>query len=225
VSKFHLNLLVQFFKVLSNSKKDQLKFEKNFFLNFGPSPVFDPVTAHLPSPQRWPTCQPAQWPSAGPHGLPLFSLADVRAPPLSPSLGQAGRAPPSSVPWREVDPACRLPLPLLYWPPPPPPLLVTSMHRPSSMASPSLHHSPVASLPLGTYKRRLSRTSPHRTPHRPPFLLSCTGACPHCVPSITTALPPSPDRFTAALSPVRAPLSPPRPPLPPPPLVATIGEA
>jgi hypothetical protein len=133
--------LYNFPKFLPNSK-NQLKFEKNFFLNFGPSPVFGTVTAHLPSPQHRPTCQLDQWPSAGPHGLPLFSLTNVRAPPSSPSLGQAGRAPPSSAhrrtslghrtspaPWREGNPLHPLPLPLLYWPPLPPPLPVTDAHR------------------------------------------------------------------------------------------------
>jgi hypothetical protein len=98
--------------------------------------------AHLPSPQRWPTCELAQWPLASPHGLPFFSLADVRTPPSSPSVGEAGRALPSSsyrhaslvhhpspTPWREVDPPRPLPLPLLYWLPSPPPLPVTDAHR------------------------------------------------------------------------------------------------
>jgi hypothetical protein len=66
----------------------------------------------------------------------------MRAPPSSPSLGQASQAPPSSAhhraslghrpsptPWLEDDPPCPLPLPLLYWPPPPPPLPVTDAHR------------------------------------------------------------------------------------------------
>jgi hypothetical protein len=82
------------------------------------------------------------------------------------------------------------------------------------MEPPSLHRRPVASLPLGTYKRRPGRASPHRTPHNPPFLLSRIGAHPHCVPSITTALPPSPGRFTTAPSPMRAPPTPSCPPLP-----------
>jgi hypothetical protein len=56
-----------------------LKFEKNFFLNFGPFLVFDPAVAHLPSPPRRPTGQPTQWPSASPPSLPLSSLIDVRA--------------------------------------------------------------------------------------------------------------------------------------------------
>jgi hypothetical protein len=125
-----------FFQSSTKFKKNQLKFEKNFFLNFGPSPVFGPVVAHLPSPQRQPTYQPIQWPSAGPHGLPFFSLADVQALPSSPSLSQVGRAPkvqkeadPSPTPWREADPQRPLPLPLLYCPPPPPPLPVTDGHR------------------------------------------------------------------------------------------------
>jgi hypothetical protein len=91
----------------------------------GPPPLF-PALAHRPT---------------GPPVLPIFSPVDVRAPPSSPSLGQAGRAPlssahrhtspgrrPSPMPWREADPPRPLPLPLLYWPPPPPPLSVTGMH-------------------------------------------------------------------------------------------------
>jgi hypothetical protein len=99
-------------------------------LSLGPSLVFDPAVAHLPSS------------SAGLPGLPLFSTTNVWAPPSSPSLGHVGRAPPSSAhhhaspgrcpsptPWRQADPPCPLPLPLLYWPPPPPPLPVTSAHH------------------------------------------------------------------------------------------------
>jgi hypothetical protein len=79
------------------------------------------------------------------------------------------------------------------------------------MVPPSLHHRLVASLPLGTYKRCPGRASPRCTPHRPLFLLSRVGARPHRAPSIATALPPSPGRFSVAPSPVRAPPTPPRP--------------
>jgi hypothetical protein len=153
---------------------------------------------------------PAHQP-AGPPGLPLSSLADVCAPTLSSSLGQAGRALPSSEPGRAMvrsRPAVPSPLTL--------PLLATSAspssgnrRRTPSMAPPSRHRRPVASIPLGTYKMHPGRASSHRTPHRPLFLLSRAGAHPHHAPSS---------------SPVRAPRALPCLPLPPPPLVATTGE-
>jgi hypothetical protein len=69
-------------------------------------------------------------------------------------------------------------------PPPPPPLLAASAspsfgnrRTPPSMALPSLHRRPVASLPLGTAKRRFGRASPHPTPPSfPP--LSCRSSPP-----------------------------------------------
>jgi hypothetical protein len=69
-----------------------IEIRKEFFLNFGPFLGFDPAAAHLSSPPRRPTNQPAQWPSVGPPDLPL-SLADVRVPP--------SRLPP------RVDRCCR----------------------------------------------------------------------------------------------------------------------
>jgi hypothetical protein len=87
MSKFLRNLL-QISKGLVYSK---IKFysEKNFSFTFGPigpaasRPIwpFSPATAHLPSPPCQPIGPPAQWPSAGPPGLSLSSLANVRAPP------------------------------------------------------------------------------------------------------------------------------------------------
>jgi hypothetical protein len=51
---FHVSQLKKCLRALKeqllNSKKNYLKFKKNFFLNFGPSPIFGPVAAHLPSP-------------------------------------------------------------------------------------------------------------------------------------------------------------------------------
>jgi hypothetical protein len=157
--------------------------------------------AHLPSPPLRPTYQPAQWPLAGPLGLPLSSLTDVRAPPSSSSHRQAGRAPLSSAP----RPHLTGPPPVSYamvrrWHAAPspltPPLLAASASpssdnrcTPPSMALLSLHRRPVASLPLGTYKRRPGRASPCCTPHHHTFLLSCVRACPHRAPS-TVAAPP-----------------------------------
>jgi hypothetical protein len=102
-----------------------------FWPSRGPPPLSS-MPAHLPA-------GPVAF--GRPHGLPLFALADVRAPPSSPSLSQADRAltssahhiaslghRPSPVPWREADPPRPLPLPLLYWTPPPPPLPVTNAH-------------------------------------------------------------------------------------------------
>jgi hypothetical protein len=77
-----------------------------------------------------------------------------------------------------------------------PPLWATSTspssgnwHTPPSMVSPSLHRRLVASLPFGTYKRHPGRASSRCTPHRPLFLLSHTGARPHCAPSTVIAPP------------------------------------
>jgi hypothetical protein len=210
MSKFHLNLLVQFSKVLPNSK-NRLKFKTKFFLIFGPSPVFGPVAAHLPSPQRRPTYQLAQWPSAGPHGLPLFSLADVRAPPSSPSLGQAGRAPPSSahrraslghcpspVPWREADPPRPLPLPLLYWPPPPPPLPVTNAHLHQWC---HLHFTVARSPPSPSAPIKGAPAAPHlAAPHT--TLLS-SSLKPELTPTVRLQSPPLCRRHPIASPPLR----------------------
>jgi hypothetical protein len=150
-------------------------------LKSGPSLVFGPVVAHLPSPQRRPTCELAQWPSASPHGLPFFSLADMRTPPSSPSVGEAGRATPSSsyrhaslvhhpspTPWREANPPRPLPLPLLYWLPSPPPLPVTDVHRLhfTVARSPPSPSAPIKGAPAVPHL-----TSPHPTPRSFPPLL------------------------------------------------------
>jgi hypothetical protein len=43
-----------------------IEIRKKFFLNFGPFLVFDPATAHLPSPPRRPTASRPTWPSPPP---------------------------------------------------------------------------------------------------------------------------------------------------------------
>jgi hypothetical protein len=134
--------------------------------------------AHLPSPPLRPTYQPAQWPLAGPLGLPLSSLTDVRAPPSSSSHRQAGRAPLSSAP----RPHLTGPPPVSYamvrrWHAAPspltPPLLAASASpssdnrcTPPSMALLSLHRRPVASLPSAPIKGALAAphlAAPHTT--------------------------------------------------------------
>jgi hypothetical protein len=141
---------------------------------------------------------------AGPPGLPLSSIANIWAPPSSSSLGQAGRAPPSSAPPPPVSRAMVRSQPAA--PSHLTPLLLADFASPSfsnrrappSMVPPSLHRCPVASLPLGTYKRRPGSTSPRRIPHHPPFLLSRTRAHPHHAPSTVAMLPHRP----TALSPL-----------------------
>jgi hypothetical protein len=185
-----------------------LKFERNFFLSLGPSPIFGPAAWAL-----------AFGRPATPHSS--WALASQSAQP-SPH-------PPATQP-RRWWLACALPPPS----PPPPsspkmaeaPPLITPRLIPSQNGHLHQHHGapppstvpihcPVASLPLGTYKRHPSYASSRRTPHRPPFLLPHTGHHPPPpLAFVTATLPPSPDHFIAAPSPVRAP---PRPPLPPPP--------
>jgi hypothetical protein len=143
-----------------------------------------------------------------PHGLPLFALADVWAPPSSPSLSQVGRAltssahriaslghRPSPVPWREADPLRPLPLPLLYWTPPPPPLPVTNVHchqwrrlHFTVAWSPPSPLTPIKGAPAAPHL-----TSPHPTPPSfPP--LSCWSSHPphafnrHCFATVTRPL-------------------------------------
>jgi hypothetical protein len=104
MSKFLRNLLLQISKALVYSK---IKFysKKNFSFTFGPigpaanRPMrpFGRAMAHLPSPLCWPTGQSAQWPSAGPPGLSLSSLADVRA--LPGRLLPPGRLHPQLIPF------------------------------------------------------------------------------------------------------------------------------
>jgi hypothetical protein len=199
-------------------------------LSFGPSPVFDPTVARLPSPQHRPTGQLASWPLTGPPGLPFFSPAGMQAHPhLPPSIKTAERCRPSctAAPHQATT---RLPChgekSTCDTPPLTPPLLVASAspsfgnrRAPPSMASPSLHSRPVASLPFGTNKRHPSHAAPHLTPPCTTLLSSSLTPelAPHHVPSIATHLPPSPGRFTTAPSPVRkpatlpCPLSVPRP--------------
>jgi hypothetical protein len=178
VSKFHLNLLVQFSKVMLNSK-NQLKFEKNFFLNFGPSPAFSPVVAHLPSPQHRPTCQLAH--TAFPSSP---SLTCGPCPHLTPSVKPAehrrallGHRPPPA-PWQEADPPSPLPLPLLYWPPSSPPLPVTDAHRHqwrrlhfTVVRSPPSPSAPIKGAPAVPHL-----TAPHTTLLSPSLMLELTPA-------------------------------------------------
>jgi hypothetical protein len=62
-------------------------------------------------------------PRLPPSGKPV-----ERCRPPRPGRASPGRR-PSPAPWREADPLCPLPLPLLYWPPPPHHLPVTGAHR------------------------------------------------------------------------------------------------
>jgi hypothetical protein len=133
-----------------------------------------------------------------PHLPPSGKPTKCRRPP------RPGRASPghhlSPRPWREVDPPCPLPLPLLYWPPLPPSHPITDAHRhqwrcfhftvtrspPSSSApikgAPAAPHltTPHTTLPSSSLMLELAPTarlqlSPRRLIARPPHRRSPSG--------------------------------------------------
>jgi hypothetical protein len=137
-----------------------------------------PTSSPLPySSSRNPVNQAGRAHPTGPVSLPLLPPSTKPPPATTQTLVcRSARSPPlSSLKWMPP-----LPLPLLSSLPP------SFEAKTSRVMAPLGHHHRHTIWPpphpLAPTKGSPSRPSPHRTPHRPPYLLSHTGACPHHLP-------------------------------------------